>query len=363
MPWPGRDTSASWWFRFRKRMNFASDTTAPAHPDVISAIAEANSGSAPSYGADAFSNVLRERLNTLFETDKLAASIVTSGTGANALALSILTPGHGAILCHEAAHIHEHERGAPEFYTGGAKLLLLSGDHGRVSEDALAAALAHRNPAFVHESPAIVLSLSNLTEFGTVYGPDVVAARAAAARAEGLAVHMDGARIANAIAATGAAPADLTWRAGVDVLSLGLTKTGGINAEIIILFGETAHRFGELEARRKRAGLMPPKARYTAAEALAMLKDDLWLTLARRANDAASRLSEGLAGIDGAELIHPVEGNLVFVRLPEGVTDRLRDAGAGFYRLGHDRVYRFVCSWATTDEDIDALLAAAGRAP
>lgn len=343
-------------------MNFASDTTAPAHPDVLAGLANANVGAAPSYGADTVNAALRERLITLFETERLAASIVASGTAANALALSLLTPGHGAILCHEAAHVNNHERGAPEFFTGGAKLLLLSGDHGRVSTDALGTALARRNPAFVHESPAFALTLSNLTELGTAYRPDEIAARASAARSEGLSVHMDGARFANAVAATGAALADLTWRAGVDILSLGLTKTGGISAEIVVLFGESADCFGELEARRKRAGLMPPKARYAAAEALAMLENDLWLTLARRANDAAARLSTGLGGIDGAELVHPVEGNLVFVRLPESVAAGLSAAGAGFYRLGADRVYRFVCSWATTDADIEALLEAARSA-
>ena len=342
-------------------MNFASDTTAPTHPDVLAALARANQGAAPSYGEDAMSDALRGRLRTLFETDRLAASVVSSGTASNALALSVLVPGHGAILCHEAAHIHEHERGAPEFFTGGAKLLLLFGDHGRVAEDALAAALARRNPAFVHESPAFALSLSNLTEHGTVYSPAAVSARAAAARAEGLAVHMDGARFANAVAACGAAPADLTWRSGVDVLSFGLTKTGGIGAEIVVLFGAMADRFDELEARRKRAGLMPPKARYAAAEALAMLDNDLWLKLAQHANAAAVRLSDRLLEIQGAELVHPVEGNLVFVRLPKRAIDRLGEAGAGFYPLGGDRSCRFVCSWATTDAEIDALARAAGE--
>lgn len=342
-------------------MNFASDTTAPTHPDVLSAMVRANEGTASSYGADALSDALHERLAALFETDRLAASVVVSGTAANALALSVLTPGHGAVLCHEVAHIHEHERGAPEFYSGGAKLLLLAGEHGRVSEDALAKALARRDPAFVHESPAFALSLSNLSECGTLYGPAEIASRAAAARTEGLSVHVDGARFANAVAASGASPADLSWRAGVDVLSFGLTKTGGISAEIVVLFGDAGERFGELEARRKRAGLMPPKARYPAAEALAMLEGGLWLDLAGRANAAAARLSAALADIAGAELVHPVEGNLIFIRLPQRVIDRLGQAGAGFYPLGGDRVCRFVCSWATTDAEIEALLAAAGR--
>jgi len=340
-------------------MHFSSDTAAPAHPDVLAAMAAANDGPAPSYGADKLSERLRARLKEMFETEALAASIVASGTGSNALALSLLVPGHGAIYCHEAAHIHEHERGAPEFHTGGAKLLLLEGGHGRIGADALAAALDRRDPAFVHESPAFALSLSNLTEFGTAYAPADISRLAAAARADGLAAHVDGARFANALAATGAAPADMTWRAGIDALSLGLTKTGGIGAEIVILFGETAQRFGELEARRKRAGLMPPKARFAAAEALALFEGDLWLRLAGDANARAAALADGLARIDGAEIVYPVEGNLVFARLPEAVIDRLQGAGAAFYPLGGDRVCRFVCAWSTTTADIDALLAAA----
>lgn len=343
-------------------MNFASDTTAPAHPDVLAAMAAANRDTAPSYGADALSGALGEKLKSVFETERLAAAIVPSGTGCNALALSLLTPGHGAILCHESAHINEHERGAPEFHTGGAKLLSLPGEHGRIGDQALAAALTHRNPAFVHESPAYVLSLSNLTELGTVYAPRTVAALAASAKAEGLSVHLDGARFANALAASGATPAELSWRAGVDVLSLGLTKAGGVSAEIVILFGDAAARFGELEARRKRAGLMPPKARYAAAEALAMFNDKLWLALARDANAAASRLCAGLQDIDGAELAHPVEGNLVFIRLPRHVIDALESAGAGFYVLGGERVCRFVCSWATSDAEIEDLVSTARQA-
>lgn len=343
-------------------MNFASDTTAPAHPAVLAAMADANEGAAPSYGADTLTSAVRERLKALFETDRLAASIVASGTGCNALALSVLTPAHGAILCHGSAHINEHERGAPEFYTGGAKLLPLSGDHGRIDPRSLDAALAHRNPDFVHESPALVLSLSNLTELGTVYGPEAVAALADAAGTAGLSVHMDGARFANALIGCKATPAEMSWRAGVDVLSLGLTKTGGINAEIVVLFGDAADRFSELEARRKRAGLMPPKARFAAAEALAMLTDDLWLALARHANAAAARLSAGLGDIDGAEVLHPVEGNLVFIRLPQRVIDALGGAGVGFHALGGDRVCRFVCSWATSDAEIDNLVSAARQA-
>jgi len=343
-------------------MNFASDTTAPVHPEVLDAMAAANRGTAVSYGADGYSRELRGVLASLFDTDALACAVVVSGTGANALALSLLTPPHGAVLCHESAHINDHERGAPEFHTGGAKLLGLAGEHGRIDGAALATHLSQRNPAFVHASPASALSLSNLTELGTVYTPEQIADRAAAAKEQGLFVHLDGARFANAAAATGAAPADLTWRAGVDALSLGLSKTGAISAEIVVLFGGLVERHGELEARRKRAGLMPPKARYAAAEAIAMLKGGLWLALARRANAAAARLASGLAAIEAVEVVHPVEGNLVFAAFPEAVLSRLGERGAAFYRLGGDRVCRFVCAWSTSDEEIDLLLAiAAGR--
>lgn len=340
-------------------MNFASDTAAPVHPAILDAVAAANQGYAPSYGADPLSERLRAKLKEMFETDDLAASVVVSGTGSNALALSLLCPGHGGILCHEAAHIEEHERGAPEFFTGGAKLQLLPGDHGRIDASALSAALAHRNPAFVHEVPACALSLSNLTEFGTAYAPSDIAARAQSAKADGLAVHMDGARFGNALASTGAGPAEMSWRAGVDILSLGLTKTGGLNAEIVILFGAMKDRFMELEARRKRAGLMPPKARFAAAEALAMFETGLWLELSGAANAAAAKLARKLTQEAGAELVHPVEGNLVFARLPQTVIDTLQGAGAAFYPLGGDRVCRFVCSWATTEEEIGALVQAA----
>jgi threonine aldolase len=210
----------------------------------------------------------------------------------------------------------------------------------------------------VHTSPAFALSLSNLTEAGTAYTPKQTSELAGMAKAEGLGVHVDGARLANAAAATGASPADLTWRAGADAASFGLTKTGAATAEMAILFGDLADRHGALEARRKRAGHMPPKARFAAAEALAMLDGNLWLTLAAQANAAAQRLAEALGGVEGAEILHPAEGNLVFARLPEAAIARAQARGARFFaRQGGARL---VCSWNTTDAEIEALVAALG---
>lgn len=335
-------------------MDFSSDTAAPVHPAVLAAHEAANSGPAPSYGADPWSARLTDRLKEVFETDRLAVSVVGSGTASNCLALSLLAPPHCGVLCHALAHINTHERGAPEFYTGGAKLLPLTGSNARIDYEPLKAAIEAIDPGFVHTVPAVALSLSNLSESGAVYTAERTAERAALAHGRGLRVHIDGARLANALAFTGASPADLTWRAGADVLSLGLTKTGAASAEMVVLFGDMADRHGELEARRKRSGHMPPKARFAAAEALALFEDDLWLTLARAANASAQRLVEALSAFDDAEILHPVEGNLIFVRLAEHRLARLEEAGVGAY--ARQGAARLVCSWNTTDADVDALI-------
>jgi threonine aldolase len=335
-------------------MNFSSDTAAPAHPAILQALADANSGPAPSYGGDAWTERAREALCRVFECD-LDIWLVQSGTAANALALATLCPPHGSIICHEEAHIERDERGAPEFFTGGAKLSLLPGLHGRIDLGALGRRLAANRPDFVHETPAHVLSLSNLTECGAAYRPFEIAERAALAAKAELAVHLDGARFANALVSTGAKPAEMSWRAGVDVMSFGATKNGALGCEAIILFGSARQRLGDLKARAKRAGHMPPKMRYLAAQMSAYLKDGLWLDLARRANASAQELSRAIIA-KGGELVHPVDGNEVFIHLPEGMAARLSSAGAGFYPW-MDGSHRFVCSWATTPDDIAALTA------
>ena len=334
-------------------MNFASDTTAPAHPDVLAAVLASNTGNAPSYGADAWTERAQEALSALFETD-LAVTFVSSGTAANALALSLLCPPDGAIICHENAHINRDERGAPEFYTHGGKLFLLSGAHDLIGPDALQAVLKTMDRDFVHETPADVLSLSQLSEAGTAYAQAEVKALCAMAHKAGLHTHMDGARLANALVHTKASPADMTWRAGVDVLSFGFSKNGALGAEAIILFGEQAKRFSALEARRKRGGHMPPKQRFVSAQILAMLQDDLWLRLAAHANDAAQSLAKGFESA-GARLQHPVQGNEVFVSFKDKQAEALRNAGAQFYGWP-DGSARFVTSWNTTQRDIENAL-------
>lgn len=338
-------------------MNFLSDTTAPAHPKLIDAIAAANRDFAPSYGADAISQRVEDRLKEIFETD-LKLLFAVSGTASNALALSVLCPPHSAILCHDEAHIHRDERGAPEFYTGGGKLIPLLGDHAKISMTALDRVLNEIPEGFVHTGPVRVLSLSNLSESGTAYTPAEVAERSERLKDRPAFLHMDGARFANALVTLDCTPAELTWKAGVDALCFGATKNGALGAEAIILFPSVMDRFEELQARQKRGGHMAPKMRYLAAQFDAWLDDDLWLDLARTANSRATELAAVLSAIPGSEVLHPVDGNEVFARIPEGVAQGLRDAGAGFYQWP-DGSARFVASWCTDEAEIQVLANAA----
>ena len=254
--------------------NFGSDNVAPMAAEVMEALARANHGAAPSYGADALTSRLTEVACALFETE-LAIFPVTTGTAANSLALATLTPPYGAIYCHETAHILLDECGAPEFYTGGAKLIGLPGTGGKLTPETLAAPLAEAMAGGVHHAQPAAISITQATECGTVYEPAEIAALAEVARAHGLHLHMDGARIANAIAHLGCSPAEATWRAGVDVLSLGLTKDGALAAEAVVFFDpELAAGF---ERRRKRAGQLTSKMRFFSAQLVAMLEDGLWL--------------------------------------------------------------------------------------
>lgn len=335
-------------------MNFASDTTAPAHPKVIEAIAAANTDTAPSYGADDVTARVRTALTELFETDLLDFWICASGTASNALALSVMCSPTGAIACHEEAHIERDERGAPEFFSGGAKLRLLPGPGARIDEAALSEALATNNPSFVHETPIETLSLTNLTECGTAYSVDTVMHYSGLAKARGLNVHLDGARLANALVFTGATPAEMTWKAGVDVVTLGLTKTGAIGCEIIVLFGDMRGRITDLRARAKRSGHMPPKMRYLAAQADAMLNHGLWLDLARQANQSAKQLADLLCAHQGVRLAYPTEGNEVFAVLPPALEQRIKSADVKCYPWPGGS-YRFVCNWATPERDLDAM--------
>lgn len=342
-------------------MNFASDTTAPVHPRVMQAIAEANVGPAPSYGADDITKRAEAQLCDLFETG-CALFFVATGGAANGLALSALTPAWGCVLAARHAHILADEGNGPEFYTGGARVIGISGDHGKLSPARLAETLGQFPADFVHGPQPRTLSLTQATESGTVYSEDDIGALGEIARLSGLAIHMDGARFANAVARLGASPADLTWRAGVDALSLGGSKNGALALEAIILFdprGRNRPAATALPFLRKRAGQLFAKHRFFAAQMEALLAEGLWLSLARHANDAADFLAAGFAAL-GHPPIHPVEANEVFVRLTPAEAASLRDVGATFYPWTADGpdAYRFVTSWATSVDDARVMLMA-----
>lgn len=339
-------------------MNFRSDNVAGIAPEILAAIAAANTGTAPSYGADAITERLERRVAELFEHE-VAVFPVATGTAANALALATLAPAWGAIYCHEASHVQADECGAPEFFAGGAKLLPLPGADAKLAPETVAGALLERG--VVHHVQPAALSISQATEAGTLYRPSEIAALADLARRNGLGFHMDGARFANAVAALGCRPADLTWRAGIDVLSLGATKNGALAAEAVVFF--TPERAAEFGFRRKRGGHLFSKMRFLSAQLDAYLADGLWLRLAARANQMAARLSSGLAVLPGARLRHPTEANEVFVELPEPAIAALAAAGVGFYRWGGSAssCLRLVTAFDTRAADVDAAIAAAAR--
>ncbi len=337
--------------------NFGSDNVAGVAPRILAALAAANHGTAPSYGEDALTRRVGARLAEVFERDVAVFPVVT-GTAANALALACLTPPYGAVYCHAEAHINLDECGAPEFYAGGAKLVALDGAHGRIAAADLAAVLAASGAGDVHRVQPAAVSITQASELGTVYAPGEVAAIAEVARRHGLKLHMDGSRFANALARLGRPPADLTWRAGVDVLSFGATKNGAMAAEAVVFFDPAlAARFAFY---RKRAGHLVSKMRFVSAQLDAYLADDLWLADARHANAMADRLSAGLARL-GLAPLHPVEGNEVFVRPPAGLVEALAGEGFGVGRWDAAGTVRMVTAFATAAEDVDALLAACAR--
>ncbi|MBK1635275.1 threonine aldolase family protein [Rhodovulum adriaticum] len=346
-------------------MHFASDNTAPVPPQVLEALIEANHGYAMPYGTELAMTEVRDQLRQIFEAPEAEIYLVATGTAANALALACLCPPWATIYCHPEAHIEEDECAAPEFYTGGAKLTLVEGDHGKIAPGALEQALAFTGRAGVHNVQKGALSLTNTTEAGTVYTPGEVATLIGIAHAHGLPVHMDGARFANALVTAGCTPAELTWKAGVDVLCLGGTKNGLMGVEAVILFDPA--RAWEFELRRKRGGHLFSKHRYLSAQMAAWLNDDLWLKLAERANTAARRLSDGIAALPGAHLVHPTQANSVFAAWPREGHRRAQEAGAQYYLWPMDQSLegpgdaplsaRLVCSWCTTEEDVDSFLA------
>ncbi len=336
-------------------MFFASDNGAPCPPQVMAALMAANDGPAMPYGNDPVTARAAAMLREVLEAPGAAVHFVATGTAANALALATLCPPFGAVFCHEHAHVQQDECGAPEFFSG-AKLLTVAGDHGRMAPAALDAAIRGQGVRVVHAVQPGAVTLTNVSEAGTILTPDDTAALVRVAHAHGLPVHLDGARFANAVAATGATPAELTWKAGVDALSFGGTKGGLPGAEAVVFFDPA--RAWEFELRRKRGGHLFSKNRYLAAQFAGWLPDGLWLDLAARANAMAARLASGLIGLPGTGLVHPVQANIVFATLPQAMHDRLQAAGARYYDMGGGKA-RLVTSWATTAAEVDAVLAAA----
>ncbi|MBB5987976.1 threonine aldolase family protein [Sphingobium lignivorans] len=329
-------------------MQFFSDNAAPVHPALLAAMEAAN-GVDTAYDGDALSQGLDARFSALFERD-VAVIWTSTGTSANALALALLCPPYGGVLTHEEAHIVADECGAVELQTGGARLMTCRAAGGKLSAQGLRERMAQVRRD-VHQVQPHAVSLTNATEYGRVYTPDELAAIGAFCREHGLALHMDGARFANAIASRDCAPADVTWRAGVDALSFGFTKNGALNAEALVLFDPA--RADEARRRRKRAGHLLSKGRFIAAQLHAMLEGELWLANARAANAAATILAQAA----GERLLHPVEANELFLRLSADEAARLRAQGFAFYDWGAGAA-RLVTSWHQGEAEVAPLAAA-----
>ncbi len=336
-------------------MNFASDNVTGAAPEIMAALEVANDGATMPYGNDDLTRRVEARIADVFETDA-AVFLVATGTAANALALSALTPPFGAVYCHWQSHVYEDECGAPELFSGGAKLVPVGGDHAKLDIAELEQRLFEAGN--VHHPQPTCVSLTQESELGAVYGLDEVAAVSELCRRHGLKLHMDGARFANAVAALGCSPAEASRKVGVDALSFGATKNGALAAEAVVFFEPELAR--DFAYRRKRGGHLFSKMRFLAAQWDAYLTDDLWLKHAGHANAMAGRLADGLAAVPGVELAHPVEANELFPVLPGAVIDGLKRDGFTFYERGGG-LARMVCAFNTRQEDVDALIASARR--
>jgi threonine aldolase len=338
-------------------MNFRSDNLASAAAEILAALSAVNDKPAPAYGDDPWSRRLDEVFSALFEREVRVFTVAT-GTAANSIALAAVTPPWGSILCHREAHIECDECGAPEFYSGGAKLVLIDGARAKITPEGLREAIV-RNSHGVHSVKPAAVSISQVSERGAVYTPAEIAALGEVARGAGLAFHMDGARFANAVASLGCKPADLTWRGGVDLLSFGATKNGALAAEAIVCFDLA--RAEEIERRRKRGGHLFCKGRYPAAQLLAYLENGLWLKLAGRANALAQRLGKAA----GPHLSGPVESNMLFIKPGVEALARLRAGGMEFYDAGGESSgeARLVVSWNQPEDEIDAACALLAKLP
>jgi threonine aldolase len=334
-----------------------SDNAAGVAPEILAAIESANTGSALAYGADEVTEQLQSVVRAVFEHVGARVFPVTSGTAANALALSAATPPWGAVLCHDTAHILNSEGGATSLLGGGAVVKGVAGDHFLIDPAELQATLDAAWWGDPHQSQPSVLSFTQPSDRGTIYTTARMAELSAIAKTRDLRVHLDGARLANAIVALGCSPADITWRAGVDVVSLGATKNGALSCEAIITFDDRIA--DELVYRTKRAGHVTSKMRFQSAQMIAYLTDGLWLRLAANSNARMAELAAGLEALAGVRPLNRPDVNMLFVELPDGAADAL-EAGVLFYRMGRGpgggEVVRFVTSWQTTPDEVAAVL-------
>ncbi|MFT9472851.1 threonine aldolase family protein [Streptomyces sp. Mo3] len=337
---------------------FISDNMAGASPEIVQAVADAAAGQVLPYGNDPFTDSARRKLSEIFERD-VDVFMVSTGSAANGLSLAALTPPWGSVLSHPDSHINHDECGAPEFFTAGAKLVGVPGDNSTIDPDALYAAV-RRKAGDVHSVQPSAVSISQATELGSVYTVAEIRRLCAIAKDAGLRVHMDGARFANALDHLGATPAEMTWKAGIDVLSFGATKNGAMTADAIVSFDPELAT--ELGFRAKRAGQLASKMRFHAAQLDAYLTDDLWLHNARQANAMCARLGDGLKAIPDIGLLVTPQANILFCRLPQHVTEGLLADGYVFH---HDRwepgTVRFVTTFTHSADDIDQLLDAVRR--
>jgi len=340
-------------------MIFCSDNSTGIAPEILAAVAAANEDAVIGYGNDQLTRRVEAKIADVFETEA-DVFMVATGTAANALCLSVMSPPYGGIFCHPESHVQTDECGAPEFFCGGAKMITLPDFNGKIRAIDLKAALDRPNHG-VHNVKRAVVSITQSSEAGTVYGIDEVRAIAEVTHAAGLKLHMDGARFANALVRVGGSPADMTWRAGVDALSFGATKNGGLAAEAAILFDRTWAE--DFAFRRKRSGHLFSKMRFLAAQFDAYLSDDLWLINAAHANAMATRMADGLMTVPGATLSFPVEANEMFVTLPEATIQGLIDDGFQFLVWPSDGppLVRLITSFNTKAEHVDAFIASAHR--
>jgi threonine aldolase len=338
-------------------IDYRSDNTGRAAPEILEALLRANHDTALGYGGDEWTAALQRRYSDLFETAVRVFPVAT-GTAANALSLAAISPSWGIVYCSEAAHINTSEANAAGFFGGGLKLVPVGGDDGRISAERLGETLATIAPGQLHRGQPAAVNVTQASDLGTVYSLTEIRGIAEIARARGLRLHMDGARFANALARLGCSPADATWRAGVDIMSFGATKNGGALCDAIVVFAPDL--VAGLAVQLRRAGQVWSKMRFASAQLLAYVENDLWLQMARASNGIAARIAAGLADIPDVRLLAPVEVNELFLELPDAVIDALETGGFGFYRRS-TTLARFVCRFDATETEADALLAALRR--